>query len=123
MLFFLIYSGSHFNVSSPIFQLQGKSDAQCLVIDDSLLLPLTALHISNGSRVISLSPGLQENAARYLEAIADSNGFSEDRFEYFREGKAKLTEAFPSKVIHVIYITFKESKLIVKLCLLKSDVS
>ncbi|XP_022550577.1 protein arginine N-methyltransferase 1.6 isoform X1 [Brassica napus] len=78
--------------------LQGKSDAQCLVIDDSLLLPLTALHISNGSRVISLSPGLQENAARYLEAIADSNGFSEDRFEYFREGKAKLTEAFPSKI-------------------------
>ncbi|KAF3528814.1 hypothetical protein DY000_02038906 [Brassica cretica] len=78
--------------------LQGKSDAKCLVIDDSLLLPLTALHISNGSRVISLSPGLQESAARYLEAIADSNSFSKDRLEYFREGKAKLTEAYPSKI-------------------------
>ncbi|KAJ0236718.1 Protein arginine N-methyltransferase 1.6 [Hirschfeldia incana] len=77
--------------------LQGKSHAQCLVIDDSLLLPLMALHISKGSRVISLSPGLEENAARYLEAIADSNGFSKDRFEYFREGKAKFTEAYPSK--------------------------
>ncbi|RID79113.1 hypothetical protein BRARA_A01881 [Brassica rapa] len=78
--------------------LQGLSGAQCLVIDDSLLLPLMALHISNGSRVISLSPGLQENAARYLEAIADSNGFSKNRLEYFREGKAKLTEAYPSKI-------------------------
>ncbi|KAF8093906.1 hypothetical protein N665_0375s0023 [Sinapis alba] len=78
--------------------LQGKSHAQCLVIDDSLLLPLTALHISNGSRVISMSPGLQENAARYLETIADSNGFSKDRLEYFREGKAKLVEAYPSKI-------------------------
>lgn len=77
-----------------------------------------ALHISNGSRVISLSPGLQENAARYLEAVADSNGFSKDRLEYFRGGKAKLTEAYPTKVIHVMYNTFKESKLIVKLCLL-----
>lgn len=78
--------------------LQGKSHAQCLVIDDSLLLPLMALHISNGSRVISLSPGLQENAARYLEAVADSNGFSKDRLEYFRGGKAKLTEAYPTKI-------------------------
>lgn len=55
--------------------LQGKSHAKCLVIDDSLLLPLMALNISNGSRVISLSPGLQENVATYLEAIADSNDF------------------------------------------------
>ncbi|KAG2239058.1 hypothetical protein Bca52824_089918 [Brassica carinata] len=78
--------------------LQGKSHAQCLVIDDSLLLPFVALHISNGSRIISLSPGLQDNAARYLEAIADSNGFSKDRLEYFREGKAKLMEAYPSKI-------------------------
>ncbi|KAL0727736.1 hypothetical protein Bca4012_023829 [Brassica carinata] len=76
----------------------GKSHAQCLVIDDSLLLPFVALHISNGSRIISLSPGLQDNAARYLEAIADSNGFSKDRLEYFREGKAKLMEAYPSKI-------------------------
>lgn len=57
-----------------------------------------ALQISNRSRVISLSPGLQENAARYLEAIADSNGFSKDRFQYFRDGKAKLADAYPSKV-------------------------
>ncbi|CAA7044698.1 unnamed protein product [Microthlaspi erraticum] len=78
--------------------LQGKSQPQCLVIDDSLLLPLMALRIFNRSRVISLSPGLQENAARYLEAIAVSNGFSKDRFEYFREGKAKLAEVYPNKI-------------------------
>ncbi|VVA93411.1 unnamed protein product [Arabis nemorensis] len=78
--------------------LQGKSHSHCLVIDDSLLLPLMALHISNRSRVISLSPGLQENAARYLEAIADSNGFSKDRFKYFREGKAKLVEAYSNEI-------------------------
>ncbi|CAH2078865.1 unnamed protein product [Thlaspi arvense] len=78
--------------------LQGKSHPQCLVIDDSLLLPLMALRISNRSRVISLSPGLQEISARYLEAIADSNGFSKDRFEYFGEGKAKLAEAYLGKI-------------------------
>ncbi|CAH8316683.1 unnamed protein product [Eruca vesicaria subsp. sativa] len=78
--------------------LQGKSHAQCLVIDDSLLLPVMALHSSNTSRVISLSPGLQENAAKYLEAIADLNGFSKARLEYFREGKSKLVEAYPSKI-------------------------
>ncbi|XP_010440129.1 PREDICTED: protein arginine N-methyltransferase 1.6-like isoform X1 [Camelina sativa] len=78
--------------------LQGNSNPQCLVIDDSLLLPLMALHASNRSRVISLSPGLQENAARYFEAIADSNGFSKDRFEYFREVKSNLAEAYPSKI-------------------------
>jgi len=78
--------------------LQGKSYPQCLVIDDSLLLPLMALHISNRSRVLSLSPGLQENAARYFEAIADSNGFSKDRFEYFRDGKTNLAKAYPGKI-------------------------
>lgn len=57
-----------------------------------------ALQISNRSRVISLSPGLQENAARYLEAITVSNGFSKDRLKYFREGKAKLAEVYPNKV-------------------------
>ncbi|CAF2150718.1 BnaA01g35410D [Brassica napus] len=91
-----VYRQSIFEATRNAFQ--GLSDAQCLVIDDSILLPLMALHISNGSRVISLSPGLQENAARYLEAIADSNGFSKDRFKYFREGKAKLMEAYPSKI-------------------------
>ncbi|ESQ55782.1 hypothetical protein EUTSA_v10024535mg [Eutrema salsugineum] len=78
--------------------LQGKSHTQCLVIDDSLLLPLMTLHISNRSRVLSLSPGLKEDGARYLEAIADANGFSKDRFEYFREGKAKLAEAYPGEI-------------------------
>lgn len=67
-----------------------------------------ALHKSNRSRVLSLSPGLQDNAARYFEAIADSNDFSKDRFEYFREGKANLAKAYPSKVnFHMMYIIFK----------------
>ncbi|CAN8324804.1 unnamed protein product [Cochlearia groenlandica] len=78
--------------------LQGKSCPRCLVIDDSLLLPLMALNISNGSKIILLSPGLQENAVRYLDVVADSNCFSKDRFEYYREGKAKLAEAYSSKI-------------------------
>jgi hypothetical protein len=58
-----------------------------------------------------LSPGLQENAARYFEAIADSNGFSKDRFEYFRDGKTNLAKAYPGKVhFHLMHIIFKIHK-------------
>lgn len=76
-----------------------------------------ALHISNTSRVMSLSPGLQENAARYLETIADSNGFSKDRFEHFRKGKAKLAEEYPNEVnFHRMCIIFKILKKFMACC-------
>ncbi|XP_010542205.1 PREDICTED: protein arginine N-methyltransferase 1.6 [Tarenaya hassleriana] len=94
-----VYGDNEFRLSmfeAMIKALQGKAHPLCLAVDDSLFLPLTALHICGNSHVISLSPGFKENVVRYLEAVADSNGFSKDRFEYVT--KAKLTQTHENKV-------------------------
>ena len=71
----------------PIFsslQLQrARSSSFCVVADDSLLLTVLTASYSKFSDVVSIFPGLQEKGAKYLEAVADANGFSMDRIKVF----------------------------------------
>ncbi|CAM9002430.1 unnamed protein product [Rhodiola kirilowii] len=58
--------------------LQGKDSYLCVVADDSVFLTILIASLSKESHVISLFPGLQDGA-KYLQAVADANGFSIDR--------------------------------------------
>lgn len=72
-------------------QLQDRVNSLCVVADDSLFLTLLVAHLSRTTHVISLFPGLRDKGARYLQAIADANGFSMDRVEVLEKRKTYLT--------------------------------
>ncbi|OVA13413.1 Protein arginine N-methyltransferase [Macleaya cordata] len=57
--------------------LQEKVCSLCVVADDSVFLTILIASLST-SEVISVFPGIQEKGARYLQAVADANGFSMD---------------------------------------------
>ncbi|EXC28305.1 hypothetical protein L484_011809 [Morus notabilis] len=67
--------------------LKGRVDPLCVVADDSVFLTLLVAHLSKTSSVISLFPGLRSKGARYLEAVADANGFSMDRVQVLEKKK------------------------------------
>ncbi|PQQ13701.1 protein arginine N-methyltransferase 1.6 [Prunus yedoensis var. nudiflora] len=71
--------------------LQGRVDPLCIVADDSIFLTLLVAHLSKTSHVMSFFPGLQDKGFQYLEAVANSNGFSMDRVEFLNKRKTKLT--------------------------------
>lgn len=71
--------------------LQERVNSLCVVADDSLFLTLLIAHLSRTTHVISLFPGLRDKGARYLQAIADANGFSMDRVEVLEKRKTYLT--------------------------------
>ncbi|KAJ8461639.1 hypothetical protein OPV22_034565 [Ensete ventricosum] len=56
-----------------------RSAPLCIVADDSVFLTILISSLSKNTNIISSFPGLQENGAQYLRAIAYSNGFSMDR--------------------------------------------
>lgn len=72
-------------------QLKGRVDPLCIVADDSVYLALVTIHLSKTSHVISLFPGLRDKGLQYLQAIADSNGFSMNRVEVLEKKKTCLT--------------------------------
>ncbi|CAL9029404.1 unnamed protein product [Prunus brigantina] len=71
--------------------LQGRVDPLCIVADDSIFLTLLVAHLSKTSHVMSFFPGLQDKGFQYLQAVANSNGFSMDRVEFLKKRKTKLT--------------------------------
>ncbi|XP_008238521.1 PREDICTED: protein arginine N-methyltransferase 1.6 [Prunus mume] len=71
--------------------LQGRVDPLCIVADDSIFLTLLVAHLSKTSHVMSFFPGLQDKGFQYLQAVANSNGFSMDRVEFLNKRKTKLT--------------------------------
>ncbi|URE19679.1 Protein arginine N-methyltransferase [Musa troglodytarum] len=56
-----------------------RSAPLCIIADDSVFLTILISYLSKNANTISSFPGLQEKGAQYLQAIADSNGFSMDR--------------------------------------------
>lgn len=72
-------------------QLKGSVDPLCVVADDSVFLALLVAHLSKTSHVISLFPGLRGDGFRYLQSVADANGFSMDRIKVIEKRKASLT--------------------------------
>ncbi|KAH0974015.1 hypothetical protein GBA52_015914 [Prunus armeniaca] len=66
-------------------------DPLCIVADDSIFLTLLVAHLSKTSHVMSFFPGLQDKGFQYLQAVANSNGFSIDRVEFLNKRKTKLT--------------------------------
>ncbi|KAF9613737.1 hypothetical protein IFM89_010247 [Coptis chinensis] len=63
----------------------------CVVADDSVFLTVLVAHLSTSSRVISLFPGLQEKGAKYLQSIANANGFSMDRVKVLGNNRIHRT--------------------------------
>ncbi|KAB1217016.1 Protein arginine N-methyltransferase 1.6 [Morella rubra] len=70
---------------------QERVNPLCIVADDSIFLTLLVAHLSRTSHVISMFPGLRDKGARYLQAVADANGFSMDRVEVLEKRKPYLT--------------------------------
>ncbi|CAM8980325.1 unnamed protein product [Rhodiola kirilowii] len=70
-------------------QLQGKDSYLCVVADDSVFLTILIASLSKESHVISLFPGLQDGG-KYLQAVADANGFSIDRVKVAKK-RSRLT--------------------------------
>ncbi|XP_010941139.1 protein arginine N-methyltransferase 7 isoform X1 [Elaeis guineensis] len=68
-----------------------RSSPLCVVADDSVFLTILTASLSKTSNVISTFPGLQEKGARYLQAVADANGFSIDHIEVIGRRTACLT--------------------------------
>ncbi|KAG1359314.1 Protein arginine N-methyltransferase 7 [Cocos nucifera] len=79
-----------------------RSSPLCVVADDSVFVTILTASLSKTSNVISTFPGLQEKGARYLQAVADANGFSLDRIEVIGRRTACLTsDGFRQRKLHV----------------------
>ncbi|GAB4834987.1 Protein arginine N-methyltransferase 7 [Ancistrocladus abbreviatus] len=70
---------------------QEKDSPLCVVADDSVFLATLIASLSKSSHIISLFPGLREKGSKYLQAIAEANGFSLDCMEIFDHRKDWLT--------------------------------
>ncbi|KAJ6793926.1 ruBisCO large subunit-binding protein subunit beta, chloroplastic-like [Iris pallida] len=53
----------------------------CVVADDSVFLTILVASLSKSSNIISSFPGLREKGTKYLQAVADANGFSMDQIK------------------------------------------
>lgn len=86
--------------------MQERVNPLCIVADDSIFLTLLVAHLSRTSHVISMFPGLRDKGARYLQAVADANGFSMDRVEVLEKRKPYLTldDTHQKKVIPLIQL-------------------
>lgn len=88
-------------------QLQQGEQPLCLIADDSVFSAISVAHLSKTARVLTLFPGLGDQGARYLEIVADANGFSIDRVEVLQKKKACLTmDDTQQKVIFSIRIVY-----------------
>ena len=71
--------------------MQGRSSLLCVVVDEILPLTMITASLSSSSRVISLLPGLGVNGLRYLERVAEKNGFSLDQIQVLGKKAKELT--------------------------------
>ncbi|XP_027080548.2 protein arginine N-methyltransferase 1.6 isoform X1 [Coffea arabica] len=71
--------------------LKQKVSPMCIVVDDSLFLPIAIASLSKSAHVIALFPGLREKGTHYLQAVASSNLYSMDRLEVLRTRNQQLT--------------------------------
>ncbi|KAK9143042.1 hypothetical protein Syun_012442 [Stephania yunnanensis] len=71
--------------------LQGKTCSLCIVADDSIFMTILIAQLSTTSHIISIFPGIREKGARYLQAVANANGFSMDRVKVLGKRKTCLT--------------------------------
>nr|XP_043615499.1 protein arginine N-methyltransferase 7 [Erigeron canadensis] len=69
------------------YALKEKDSPLCVVADDSVFLTIMVAHLSKKSRTIALFPGLREKGSKYLEAVADENGYSMDRVQVINSKK------------------------------------
>jgi len=70
--------------------LQGTDRLSCLVVDDSVFLPLLVAKLSEAS-VMSLLPGLRERGLQYLQAVARANGLSRSCIEVLEKSVQQLS--------------------------------
>ncbi|QCD78732.1 protein arginine N-methyltransferase 1.6 isoform X1 [Vigna unguiculata] len=70
-------------------QSMGKDRLLCLVVDDSVFLPLLVAKLSEAS-VMSLLPGLRERGLQYLQAVAHANGLSHSCIEVLEKNVQHL---------------------------------
>ncbi|WOL13263.1 protein arginine N-methyltransferase 7 isoform X2 [Canna indica] len=61
--------------------LHSISSPLCIVADDSVFLSIVSASLSKNASIISSFPGLKEKGAKYLQAVAASNGFSMDQIK------------------------------------------
>ncbi|KAL3497483.1 hypothetical protein ACH5RR_040215 [Cinchona calisaya] len=71
--------------------LQQEVSPMCVVVDDSLFLPVAVANLAKSSHVIALFPGLREKGAHYLQAVASANFYSMDHLEVLRTRNQQLT--------------------------------
>ncbi|GAB2216929.1 hypothetical protein Droror1_Dr00000080 [Drosera rotundifolia] len=67
-----------------------KMSPFCVVVDDSIFLATLVGHLSSSSRIIALFPGLRVKGSKYIQAIAEANGFSAQSVEVVEEPKVWL---------------------------------
>lgn len=78
-------------------QLEARVCHLCIVADDSIYFTLLVLHLSK-SHVISLFPGLRDDGAHYIKAVAKANGFADDRVEVLKKKCLTLHDTHQKKV-------------------------
>ncbi|KAG6509116.1 hypothetical protein ZIOFF_034510 [Zingiber officinale] len=61
--------------------LHAQSSQFCVVADDSVFLTILTACLSKNATIVSSFPGLQEKGEKYLQAVANANGFSMDRIK------------------------------------------
>ncbi|CAI9095814.1 OLC1v1031836C1 [Oldenlandia corymbosa var. corymbosa] len=71
--------------------LQQKVAPMCMVVDDSLFLPVAVANLYKSSHVIALFPGLRQKGAHHLQAIASANSYTVDHIEVPQTRKQQLT--------------------------------
>ncbi|KAK9103010.1 hypothetical protein Sjap_020264 [Stephania japonica] len=87
-----VYGDTNWRLSfSTALQNAGKNCSLCIVADDSIFMTILIAQLSTTSHIISIFPGIREKGARYLQAVANSNGFSMDRVKVLGKRKTCLT--------------------------------
>ncbi|KAL9276779.1 hypothetical protein ACSQ67_025684 [Phaseolus vulgaris] len=85
-----IYADKEWRLSMlKAVQSMGKDRLLCLVVDDSVVLPLLVAKLSEAS-VMSLFPGLRERGLQYLQAVAHANGLSHSCIEVLEKSVQQL---------------------------------
>ncbi|KAK7327202.1 hypothetical protein VNO80_31567 [Phaseolus coccineus] len=85
-----IYADKEWRLSMlKAVQSMGKDRLLCLVVDDSVVLPLLVAKLSEAS-IMSLFPGLRERGLQYLQAVAHANGLSHSCIEVLEKSVQQL---------------------------------
>lgn len=80
-----------YHYEMDFLQLQRRAPSLCIVADDSIFLALLVARLTQESHVMAFFPGLRDKGARYLQAVADANGFTMDRVEVLEKRSTSLS--------------------------------